>query len=68
MSMERFLAYRYFWGKRSGSGFISFIKTMSITGVAIGSAGLLIALSIVHGFKETIQEKVINFAPHITVT
>ncbi len=66
--MERFLAYRYFWGKRSGNGFISFIKTMSITGVAIGSAGLLIALSIVHGFKETIQEKVINFAPHITVT
>lgn len=66
--MERFLAYRYFWGKRSGSGFISFIKTMSITGVAIGSAGLLIALSIVHGFKETIQEKVVNFAPHITVS
>ena len=66
--MERFLAYRYFWGKRSGNGFISFIKTMSITGVAIGSAGLLIALSIVHGFKETIQEKVINFAPHITVS
>ena len=65
--MERFLAYRYFWGK-SGSGFISFIKTMSITGVAIGSAGLLIALSIVHGFKETIQEKVVNFAPHITVS
>ncbi len=68
MNMERFLAYRYFWGKRSGSGFISFIKSMSITGVAIGSAGLLITLSIVHGFKETIQEKVINFAPHITVT
>ena len=68
MGMERFLAYRYFWGNRSGSGFISFIKSMSITGVAIGSAGLLITLSIVHGFKETIQEKVINFAPHITVT
>ena len=68
MNMERFLAYRYFWGKRSGGGFISFIKSMSITGVAIGSAGLLITLSIVHGFKETIQEKVINFAPHITVT
>ncbi len=66
--MERFLAYRYFWGKRSGSGFISFIKTMSITGVALGSAGLLIALSIVHGFKETIQDKVVSFAPHITVS
>ena len=67
MNMERFLAYRYFWGKRSGGGFISFIKSMSITGVAIGSAGLLITLSIVHGFKETIQEKVINFAPLFTV-
>ena len=47
---------------------LSFHWAMSITGVAIGSAGLLIALSIVHGFKETIQEKVVNFAPHITVS
>lgn len=67
MSIERFLATRYFWGNRKGTGFVSFIKSMSIAGVAIGSAGLLIALSIVHGFKETIQTKVVNFAPHITV-
>ncbi len=40
---------------------------MSITGVAIGSAGLLIALSIVHGFKSTINDKVLGFAPHYTV-
>ena len=54
MNMERFLAIDT--GERSGSGFISFIKSMSITGVAIGSAGLLITLSIVW-VKETIQEK-----------
>lgn len=41
---------------------------MAIGGVAIGSAGLLIALSIVHGFKSTINEKIVGFAPHITVT
>lgn len=41
---------------------------MSITGVAIGSAGLLIALSIVHGFKSTINDKVLGFAPHFTIT
>jgi lipoprotein-releasing system permease protein len=41
---------------------------MAITGVAIGSAGLLIALSIVHGFKSTINDKILGFAPHITVT
>jgi lipoprotein-releasing system permease protein len=41
---------------------------MSIAGVAIGSAGLLIALSIVHGFKSTINDKILGFAPHITIT
>lgn len=40
---------------------------MAIGGVAIGSAGLLIALSIVHGFKSTINEKIVGFAPHVTV-
>ena len=38
---------------------------MAIMGVAI-SAGLLIALSIVHGFKTTINEKILGFAPHLT--
>ena len=47
---------------------MSFIKVMAISGVAIGSAGLLIALSIVHGFKSTINEKILGFAPHFTVT
>lgn len=40
---------------------------MAIGGVAIGAAGLLIALSIVHGFKSTINEKILGFAPHVTV-
>jgi len=40
---------------------------MAIAGVAIGSAGLLIALSIVHGFKSTINDKIVGFAPHITI-
>jgi len=41
---------------------------MAITGVAVGSAGLLIALSVVHGFKSVIDNKVLGFAPHVTVT
>ncbi len=67
MKFETYLAYRYFKGTRKGAKFLSFIKTMAIAGVAIGSAGLLIALSIVHGFKSTINEKILGFAPHITV-
>lgn len=67
MNFEWYLAFRYFKGRRGGSRFLSFIKIMAIGGVAIGSAGLLIALSIVHGFKSTIDNKVLGFAPHITV-
>lgn len=68
MKFESYLALRYFKGTRKGAKFLSFIKTMAIAGVAIGSAGLLISLSIVHGFKSTINDKILGFAPHITVT
>ncbi len=68
MNFEWYLAKRYFKGKRKGSSFLSFIKIMAITGVAVGSAGLLIALSVVHGFKSVIDNKVLGFGPHITVT
>lgn len=40
---------------------------MAIAGVAIGSAGLLIALSIVHGFKSVIEEKIVGFGTHISI-
>lgn len=68
MKFETYLAFRYFRGTRKGARFLSFIKIMAIAGVAVGSAGLLIALSIVHGFKSTINDKIMGFAPHITVT
>ncbi|WP_138429886.1 ABC transporter permease [Fodinibius saliphilus] len=68
MNFEWYLAKRYFKGKRKGSSFLSFIKIMAITGVAVGAAGLLIALSVVHGFKSVINDKVLGFAPHITIT
>ncbi|MCW9706409.1 ABC transporter permease [Fodinibius salsisoli] len=68
MNFEWYLALRYFKGRRKDSRFLSFIKAMAITGVAVGSAGLLIALSIVHGFKSAIDNKVLGFAPHITIS
>lgn len=67
MHFEWFLARRYFKGKRHDSRFLSFIKIMAIAGVAMGSGGLLIALSIVHGFKSTIEGKITGFMPNITI-
>lgn len=68
MNFSWYIAGKYFKGTKRESRFLSFIKIMAIGGVAIGSAGLLIALSIVHGFKSTINEKIVGFAPHITVS
>ncbi len=67
MNFTWFLAYRYFRGRSTGSSFLSFIKIMAVAGVAIGAAGLLIALSIVHGFKSVIQEKILGYGTHISV-
>ena len=67
MNFSWYIAGKYFKGTKRESRFLSFIKIMAVAGVAIGSAGLLIALSIVHGFKSTINEKIVGFAPHITV-
>jgi lipoprotein-releasing system permease protein len=67
MNFRWYLAARYFKGRRRGSHYLSFIKIMAIAGVTIGAAGLLIALSIVHGFLSTIADKVLGFAPHIKV-
>ncbi|MEX0593934.1 MAG: FtsX-like permease family protein [Balneolaceae bacterium] len=67
MKLELHLARRYFKGKRQGSRFLSFVKIIAIGGIAVGAAGLLISLSIVHGFKAAIEEKVHGFAPDITV-
>ncbi len=68
MKFEWFIAKRYFTSGRKGSSFLSFIKIMAVGGVAVGAAGLLIALSIVHGFKSAIQEKILGFGNHITVS
>jgi lipoprotein-releasing system permease protein len=68
MNLVWFVAKRYFTGARTGAGFLSFVKIMAVAGVAVGSASLLISLSIVHGFRSTIEDKVLGFGSHLRVT
>lgn len=69
MRFEWFIASRYFRDRRrSSSSFLSFIKMMSVGGIAVGAGGLLIALSIVHGFSSVIEEKIMGYGTHITVS
>jgi len=51
-----------------GSRRPTFIVSIAIAGIAIGTAALILALSIVQGFSYEIREKILKFGAHIQVT
>jgi lipoprotein-releasing system permease protein len=67
MGYTRFIASRYLRSPRN-AGFFSFIAGISIFGVMLGTATLIIALSVLGGFEKEITEKVVGFTSHVQVT
>ena len=67
MHLDWFLASKYFSGKRREAGFLSFVKYMAIGGITLGSASLLLALAITHGFSDVIANKLFEFGSHVKV-
>ncbi|MER3524603.1 MAG: hypothetical protein C4326_11215 [Ignavibacteria bacterium] len=67
MSYPTFIAKRYSQAARR-RGFLSFISTIAMIGVALGTAALIIALAVLGGFEQEISEKVIGFTSHVQVT
>lgn len=67
MTYPAFIAKRYHQAARR-KGFLSFISSIAIIGVALGVAALIIALAILGGFEQEIAEKVIGFTSHIQLT
>ncbi|MGE5400955.1 MAG: FtsX-like permease family protein [Ignavibacteriales bacterium] len=66
MSVSFFIAGRYTGSKRS-SRLISLISVISITGIAIGVATLIIALTVINGFEKAISDKIIQLNSHIQI-
>ena len=66
MPVELFIARRHLLSHKK-VGFISFISVLSIAGIAIGVASLILTLSIVEGFETEIKDKIIGFDSHIRV-
>ncbi len=64
MSYEFFIAKRYLRSKRQVR-FISLITYISIAGVMIGTAALIIVLSIMNGFESEVRSRIIGFDAHI---
>ena len=65
LPFELFLALRYLRPKRT---FVSVITLISILGVALGVAVLIIVISVMSGFDHDLRNKILGFNAHITVT
>ncbi len=61
-----FIAKKFLWAKRK-TGFISVIAYISIAGVALGTAALIVTLAIISGFERELRAKFITFDSHIRV-
>src|SRR3989337_1640129 len=67
MSFPLFISKKFTLSKKD-SRFITLISSISIVGICMGVATLIIALSILEGFEETIRKKIIDFDSHIQIS
>ncbi len=65
MPFSLFLALKYLKPKRS---YFSIITIISILGVLLGVAVLIIVLSVMNGFDELWREKILGFNAHLTIS
>lgn len=65
--LSRFIAFRYVSaGKRSH--LVSFMSAISVFGLALGIAILIIVLSVMNGFDKEMRQSVLGIVPHITLS
>ncbi len=54
--------------RRSGrNGFVSFIAAVSMLGIALGVAALIVVLSVMNGFQEELRTRILSVASHIEI-
>src|SRR5258706_7180739 len=64
LPFELFLALRYLRPKRT---FVSVITLISVIGVMLGVAVLIIVISVMSGFDKQLPDKILGFNAHLTV-
>jgi lipoprotein-releasing system permease protein len=64
---ESFVARRYLLTKKK-TGFISIISVISIAGIALGVAALIIVLSLMNGFTMELRTRLVGMDGHIWVS
>jgi lipoprotein-releasing system permease protein len=66
MIFERFIARRYLLSKRKAR-FISIITLISVIGITVGVAALIIVLSVFNGFNSLVTDILVGFDPHLRI-
>ncbi len=66
---ELVLGWRYTRAGRATrrNGFISFISGVSMLGIALGVAALIIVLSVMNGFQKEVRDRMLSVVSHIEV-
>jgi lipoprotein-releasing system permease protein len=67
MPYEFFISRRYMRAKRK-QVFVSIITFISIFGIFLGVAALIIVLAVMNGFEEDLRSKILGIRSHIEVT
>ncbi len=62
----RYLRSKGIGGK--GNGFLSVISGISLAGVALGVAVLLVVLSVMNGFERELRERILGVTAHATIS
>jgi lipoprotein-releasing system permease protein len=50
------------------SGFVSFVASMSVIGLALGVAVLIVVLSVLNGYESELRSRILSVTAHATVT
>src|SRR5205807_8411060 len=66
---ELLVGLRYTRARRGSgrNGFVSFIAAVSMLGIALGVAALIVVLSVMNGFQDELRNRILAVASHIEV-
>ena len=71
MSYEFLVGLRYTRSRRRAQGrnrFISFISLVSMLGIALGVAALIVVLSVMNGFQTELRTRILGVASHVQIS
>jgi lipoprotein-releasing system permease protein len=67
MNLPYFIAERLIKGRKQETSFSRPVNVIAVIGIAMGLAVMILAVSVLTGFKKEIREKVVGFGSHIQI-